>query len=652
MAITVNRITVAAPVLNAITLGAGGSLSVGTTYYYRAIAIRRIGSDVNSYRICFSEASAEQSVTPTSGNQTAQLSWPAVADAIAYILQRTTTSGSYPVDGNNSLNLNGQGYAGYPYATTQTSLNDDGGAATNIRFNSYNMDFETELPIIEVYGGSITDVATLYDIYAALVGGGYSDMELLGSSQLLAAANWQGEGAYLLRGILYLRDCTYRHRGTLLTVPGDLFIKNDSVILEMGSNTVNYSPVHLRLGIGLIPYTTNNNSFAGNYENSSSIKGKSGESNNIDKAFIRPIVYSRVGHYNTICYTEHAFGRYDSQYCNINDSVIGLGKAYGEHNYQEEASYNNIYESLQFGAATLIGALIRFAHIIPYNSSNAIYRRCKNIRASRDCEPWYGSQAATQFIDHTFAALGQTDNQPKWQAQRNVTTGQATVILAVTRNFLVLDADGPVAGAEITALNANGLSAFWEDSLATFSNALNHTTDPGSLTVSDGTKFSEGDYIRCETMGECLKVTNIAGNVLTVARAQLGTTIRLHKTGNNNRVLKMVDYLTTDANGEAEGDEPVLQREIYSLSGGGNQTNYEDTLITNGYLGRNLCGPYALTISKAGYADYVEARFLDPDVDKFPLGPQVVEVALSPPGSGVSPTQFGLVPLGIKQGVV
>ena len=43
MAIHVNRITVAAPVLNAITLGAGGSLVVGTTYYFRVIALRSYG---------------------------------------------------------------------------------------------------------------------------------------------------------------------------------------------------------------------------------------------------------------------------------------------------------------------------------------------------------------------------------------------------------------------------------------------------------------------------------------------------------------------------------------------------------------------------------------------------------------------------------
>lgn len=119
-----------------------------------------------------------------------------------------------------------------------------------------------------------------------------------------------------------------------------------------------------------------------------------------------------------------------------------------------------------------------------------------------------------------------------------------------------------------------------------------------------------------------------AAGVDTVALAQLGTTIRKTQTGGNDRVLKMVASKTTDANGEVTCAEPVLQRELYSVSGSGSQTNYEDTLITNGYLGRNFYGPYALTITKAGYAEYVEEKFLDLAVEKYPLGPETVEVNL------------------------
>src|SRR4030042_7086335 len=169
-AIHVYRINVAAPTLNAITLGAGGSLVVGTPYYYRVIALR-----VYASRYALSAASAEQSVTPTSGNQTAQLSWPAVTNATAYIIQRTTTSGSYPVEGANTFNLTGQAYTGLPYATTQTSLNDDGGAATNIRFNSNNLDFDTEHALIEAYSDA-NDRIALWDIANALGGGGFTDV--------------------------------------------------------------------------------------------------------------------------------------------------------------------------------------------------------------------------------------------------------------------------------------------------------------------------------------------------------------------------------------------------------------------------------------------------------------------------------------------
>ena len=155
-------------------------------------------------RYALSAASVEQSVTPTAGNQTAQLSWAAVADATAYIIQRSIISGSYPVEGANTFNLNGQVYAGYPYATTQTSLNDDGGAATNVRFNSGNLDFDTEHALIEVYADSITEVVTLWDIASALAGGGFNDLQLLGTSSLQAGTYWRDQGAYILRGFLYI----------------------------------------------------------------------------------------------------------------------------------------------------------------------------------------------------------------------------------------------------------------------------------------------------------------------------------------------------------------------------------------------------------------------------------------------------------------
>ena len=133
------------------------------------------------------------------------LTWDATANASGYILQRTTTSGSYPVDGSNTLNLNGQGYAGYPYSTTQTALTDDGGASLNVRFNSPNLDFSQAIPVIECYGDAVADVITPWDIYNASVVGGWGAADVIATPDMKTATAqaWKDELAYIFYAILY-----------------------------------------------------------------------------------------------------------------------------------------------------------------------------------------------------------------------------------------------------------------------------------------------------------------------------------------------------------------------------------------------------------------------------------------------------------------
>jgi hypothetical protein len=621
MAIHVDRITVAAPVLDAITLGEGGSLTVGQTYYYRIIALRSYGG-----RYALSAASAEQAVAPTAGNQTAQLSWAAVPNANAYIIQRTTTSGSYPVEGANTFNLNGQAYGGFPYATTLTSLNDDGGGASNIRFSSPNLDFDTEHALIEAYSDA-NDRITLWDIASALAGGGYSDLQLQGSTALKAGTNWRAEGIYHLRGHLYLHDCIFRLHGPVVGLPGDLFA-GGNVTLEIGHATSKYSPVYLHLGMPLIAYTSNNNTYSGTYSGGWALPGRSGVTNIIRMLLERFITNTNIGNYGSISNDRYgAIGNIANT--DLIDSVLGIGASNAIGVNPNSNSKNNIFESFQATGGKLLDSVIRFGFYLNlYGANNIILQRCvTRDLASYDMVPWYSSPKGLSIIDHVFQGKGQIDNQP--YIRLFITPSAICACLfSVTRNFLVLDNNGqPLPGAVITALNSAGLSAFWEDSQATFSTALDAATDPASLTVSDGAKFSVNDYIRCETYGECLKVTGINGNVLTVTRGQLGTVIRATVTGNNNRVLKMLDSVITDANGEVNCSEAILQRELYSLSGSGN--GYEDALITSGIIGRNFFGPYALKISKEGYQTY-EYPLLDPEVEKFPVGPGTLEVGMTP----------------------
>src|SRR5205814_10525576 len=68
------------------TLAVGGTLTVGTAYYYEVTALDGVGETTPSVQV---------SQTPTSGNQTINLSWLAPAGAVSYKVYRTATSGVY-----------------------------------------------------------------------------------------------------------------------------------------------------------------------------------------------------------------------------------------------------------------------------------------------------------------------------------------------------------------------------------------------------------------------------------------------------------------------------------------------------------------------------------------------------------------------------
>lgn len=80
----------AASVSNVVaTLNVGGTLAVGTPYYYVVTALNAKGETFQS---------AEVTATPTLGNQTIQLSWTVISNATAYNIYRTVTSGIYSTD--------------------------------------------------------------------------------------------------------------------------------------------------------------------------------------------------------------------------------------------------------------------------------------------------------------------------------------------------------------------------------------------------------------------------------------------------------------------------------------------------------------------------------------------------------------------------
>lgn len=101
---------VTAPTGLTAALASGGTLTVGTTYYYK---ITGTGGDNNQETI----GSNEVSVTPTTGNQSVKLTWLQLQAATGYKVYRGTTPGSEnllvgTITNGSTLTFTDTGFAG------------------------------------------------------------------------------------------------------------------------------------------------------------------------------------------------------------------------------------------------------------------------------------------------------------------------------------------------------------------------------------------------------------------------------------------------------------------------------------------------------------------------------------------------------------
>lgn len=156
----------------AAALNSGGSLTVSTTYYYKIVALKEglYGSLTGPYSAgTWGIPCAEVSATPTSGNQTIDLTWDAVAGATGYEVYRTEASGDY--DSGAAHLLSDPGTREDYYASTVTnSFSDDG--AQEITECVY---LEHGMPMAVLTGSTEGSPDDEDDIYAALIAGGYTN---------------------------------------------------------------------------------------------------------------------------------------------------------------------------------------------------------------------------------------------------------------------------------------------------------------------------------------------------------------------------------------------------------------------------------------------------------------------------------------------
>lgn|GEM_PF-4502521 len=597
---TFTLVTVGTPVNVQAVLSAGGGLTAGTTYYYRVVAVRYYQSVLPVLSI----PSAEVSATADAVNKTITVSWNAVANANVYIVQRTTTSGSYPVNSKNTLGGFSTSYSELPGATSLLSIIDGGGVGSVLVFNRYNGDWESGISAIDV-SSDADEVIDPYDIYAADVAGGWGvvDMVCPPNCKTVAHADFRDQVPYTVEGSLYVHDCQFQLRGMLYTTNGVPYFKATTTTLLFGNSSYNFAPYIFILGMFGVVYTTNNTTYGGLYPWKTNLECKAGST--IYNLIRRPVL-TWSGHE---LYPYGYGGLWDEGVVNVTmvNSIVGLRSANAMPLYA--GTYvNNIIEDLRFRADDLevADAVVRFG-----TSGTISHTWADNTKATRPktrnstTDITWGSRMGALHVDGTYEAKGQTDNQPyMWCKCDNAAKIGNTLLMGNTLALKVIDKDGNgLAGVTVRILDLPGYSDIWEDSLATLSTDLNATDVSTTFTVSDGTKFSVGDVIRVEQYAEAMLVTGIVGNSVTATRGYQGTTKRATENAGNPRIFIQAASLTTDANGDIDLPEFLISRElaIARSDGDDEQPGYEDDLVAAGWITRTMRTPHTVIMSKAGY---------------------------------------------------
>jgi hypothetical protein len=199
-----------------------------------------------------------------------------------------------------------------------------------------------------------------------------------------------------------------------------------------------------------------------------------------------------------------------------------------------------------------------------------------------------------------------------------------TVFLYHTCLLRVADKNGNAISGALVTLNDSGGATEKTASTNTDGYFLDETiaiTAASTTTITDSAKSWTVDAHRGK---EIIITSGVNAGQRCVVKSNTATQLTL------------MDALATAC---AAGDRAGLP--FYALrcaidhdpaTGGGVGSAYQ--IITD----KN---PHTLTITKAGYQDYQESVTINRKMD--------LEVALSAPAGGVSPTSLGLVPLGVKQ---
>lgn len=606
MAKTISKISVDTPTNVTATATSGGDLTVSTTYYYRVASVRRYENAV----LAFSAWSSEVSATTDSTNKTIDLDWDDMTGADGYLIQRTETSGEYDLDGSNTLKRTSQGFGTTPCAVESSYFDDDGGA--DHEWVAQNIDLANEVPVILVSSDS-GDTINMSDVYDADVAGSWGVVNQMATPglQSLSNSSWKERAPYWILGGLYIKDCTFELPTILYNFIGNLYFKPGTVTIE--NSSPNYYSNIFKSSIYTIPHAPSDMSSVGYWPYRSSFMG---DSNTDITGVVRRTI--DVSIQNRIYYA----GAYDSGVGGSGETytgcLLGLGSINSMPMYA--GTYNDcVFESLRTVSQGIDGMQLYGGSLsVRWASGIKVIDPVITSGANYDLE--FGSTHSVMIINPTFRAnTNSTNSNPYINMIVFNSSETHGICIANDLNLKVVDSDGnPIQGATVTIQDQYGNNALWEASDAELDETLD-LTESSIVIAGTTTGLSVGDYIRFELNGEIMKITGLPGNI-EVDRGQLSTKTE-HHFGNDsdpeqtltNRLLKQKTSLTTDANGEVETDFPLVDRYLEVIEGDdGYQYDYEDNLVTDGYLDRHSYSPYTVTISKTGY----KTRVIQYDMDR------------------------------------
>ena len=568
MAKVIQRIQVPTPTGLTATLQAGGSLPVGTTYYFRVVAFR---TTYNGRNLLFHSAPTEEvSVTTTDTHRTITLSWDAVENAFGYAVQRTTSPGNYPFNGSNCFTTSSGRFS----LTTLTSLTDDGSKL----WNGKNPYLEEEAPLIEVYA-TAGETITSNDILQTAITNGWSCVKHFMPQGFLGST--MHHVIFGVFGSLYIRDCEFSWEHPIHIIQGG-FLSDATVVYQDDTNDY-YTRMLFSTTLVQIYYTNNNINNAGYYYNSVTINGT---------GTLRSFFYRRL----------HASGDLSTYYhvTVVSTGDINFIGGYLAHRpfwTQGLTSANAVYDGVCFGAPSMRYGVFR--------NQSYVYEilSCDSNSSAEKMVVRDGPSVAIRYFLNSFG-VAYTDCvfPTDFVVYYHVGEGR-TCEFCSSLQMWVVDVDGnPISDAVVEIYDANGLPAHYEDPGVEFTSVLNATDTYSIWNVTDGSVFGEGDIIRGYNYQEYMRVINVAGNSLTVERGYWGTTKLYHSnsTGQYRKVLKLKPYQSA-INGIVPDIIPLSYVTYRGLRVAYNYNRTLAQLESEGYVEKTVRTPHTVKVSKPGY---------------------------------------------------